>query len=221
MALQDIQATVSGLINRNTATPALITGWINQGFERIEEEMRVREMEKTLVYTRPDDGTEFTGIPVPTDYLELIDIQNTAGKRLEKEDLTRVTYLMRFGGAGVPQYYYRYGTNWLIGPRPHPGFPVGILYYAKLTRLANPTDTNQISEIYPSLCAYAALGFAADFFTDSRGPQWETRYTSLRDSITSTQEEDEASGASVMSPVWFWPSDLVAYGWSTGGSFSE
>lgn len=220
MAYIDLQNMVSGLLNRPTATPAMIQGWIGNGIQRIQRELRCPAMEK-VVEVDFSPTQPFTGIPVPADFIELIDIFNAGGKRLSKEDASRVKYLMK--DAGIPQYYYREGPTWLIGPAPNvkdPTVKMTLVYYAELPALVDPTDTNALVIIATDMLAYAALTYAADYYTDNRGPQWEAKYIQIRDDLQVMADEDEQSGASTVSPSWFWPSDLVAYGWATGGGWS-
>lgn len=218
---QDIQNNVAALLNRNTATTAQIQAWIQNGIQRIQRELRCPAMEKTVTVTF-NPANPFTGIIIPNDFIELINIFNRYGKRLTKEDATRVKYLMQW--PGIPAYYYRQGGLWLIGPAPitaDPNEQMALVYYGELAPLVNPTDTNTLSVIAADLIEYAALSYAGDFFTDTRAPGWEQRYTQIRDDLQVMADEDESSGGSTVSPVWYWPSDDAAYGWTTGGSWSE
>lgn len=220
---QDIQNNVTALLNRNTATTAQIQAWIQNGIQRIQRELRCPAMEKTALITF-SPSVPFTGITIPNDFIELIDILNRYGKRLQKEDISRVTYLQNVAGPGLPQYYYRQGGLWLIGPAPvvtDPTEQMTIVYYGELAPLVNPADTNTITLISADLIVYAALSYAGDFYTDTRQQGWEQRYLQIRDDLQVMADEDESSGGATMSPAFFWPSDSPAYGWTTGGMWSE
>lgn len=176
-------------------------------------------MEKTVLYTVPSG---FTALPIPTDMIELIDLVNSQGDRITKEDITTVNRLAgltqdtRNVAALIdwPRYYYRQTNAWLLGPIPAVGDIVTVIYYAELAALINPTDTNVITVIAPDLIIYAALCYAGDFFTDRRLDRWEARYQQILTSLQTQSDSDELSGGATVSPAFFYPDP-----WDGGESF--
>jgi hypothetical protein len=171
-------------------------------------------MEKTVTVTIANG---YTGLVIPSDMVELIDLINSQGDRIIKEDITTVTHLAGQSPATStlipanidwPQYYYRMGGIWILGPMPAVGDTVTIVYYAQLAPLVNPSDTNAITLIATDLVAYGALGYAADFYSDRRADRWEARFQQIKDDLQGQADEDELSGGSVVSPAFFYPTPM-------------
>ena len=76
MTLSELTAQFLALMNRTdlTADPALAATFINQSILRLQRELRVPFMEKIVRYTVPDTYSAAYGLAVPSDLLELIDI---------------------------------------------------------------------------------------------------------------------------------------------------
>lgn len=214
MNYSDLQAKVSGLLNRRDATPTQIQGWIQDSIQRIQRELRCPAMEQVVDVTIGSYSLPYPGLPIPSDLLELIDLLDHHGNRITKEDVSRVSYLSR--EASVPRYYYRLAGRWLLGPAPQVGHTIRIVYYAEIGALVNPTDENVITDIAPDLISYGALSYAGDFFVDKRTSQWESRYSQIIQAIQGMADADELSGGSAVSPAYDWPSDDM---WGYGGGY--
>lgn len=208
-AYSDLQAQVSGLLNRRDATTAQVQAWIQLSIQRIQRELRVPAMEKVVLVTIPSntDGT----ITVPSDLLELIDIINPWGVRLVKKDITEVLQAAKTTGNSL--IYYRQGGKYLIGEAAQANDVFTLIYYAELAPLVSPTDTNIVVSIAPDLIVYGALGYAGDFYVDKRTATWEQRYGQIIEDLQAMADADENSGGATVSAPTYWPDDGVAYGY--------
>jgi len=176
-------------------------------------------MEKIVLVTINSTPNDFvpgtpalpSGITIPSDLLELIDILNPFGDRLKKEDVTTVMQAARTFGIG--RIYYRLGGTWIIGEAPNAGDIYTVVYYAEIGPLVNGTDENIITDIAPDLIIYKALTFAGDFFVDKRTPTWEQRYQSIAQTLQGMADADELSGDACVGMPIYWPDDGVAYGY--------
>lgn len=210
-AYQDIINMVTSLLNNRQASASQVQAWIQNGIQRIQRELRGPLMEKRSTVTIP---ANYQNLPIPTDLIELIDLINSQGDRVTKKDITTVNQLAGLGTSlspvqiDFPQFYYRKTNFWLLGPTPAQGDTVEIVYYAELSPLINPTDTNVLTLIAPDLLWYAALTFAGDFFVDRRSDKWEQRYQQILGQLQSQADEDELSGGAAVTPAFFYPQPL-------------
>lgn len=213
-AYQDIINMVTSLLNNRQASQAQIQAWIQNGIQRIQRELRGPLMEKRVTVTIPSTWNPLTGLAIPSDLIELIDLLNSQGDRITKKDITTVNQLAGLGTSlspvqiDFPQFYYRKTGGWLLGPTPAQGDTVEIVYYGELAPLINTTDTNAATLVAPDLLWYAALTFAGDFFVDRRTDKWEARYQQILTSLQSQADEDEESGAAAVTPAFFYPQPL-------------
>jgi hypothetical protein len=173
------------------------------GIQRIQRELRCPAMEKTVVVTI---ASGYAGLVIPSDMIELIDLVNSQGDRITKEDITTVKQLAK--DFDWPRYYYRQGGVWLLGPAPTVSDTVTLVYYAELGALVNPTDTNVITQVAGDLIVYAGLGPAGDFYSDRRSDKWEARYTQILGDLQGQADDDELSGGACVSPAFFYPDPM-------------
>jgi hypothetical protein len=216
MNYSDIQAQFLGLLNRRDITTTQAQTFIQMALQRIQRDLRVPAMEKSVVVTIQSG---FAGLVIPTDMLELINIiptttnggvNTTDMKRIEKCDIS--TALVLAINTGVPQKYARQGGMWILGQRPVLNDTIRMDYYAELAALVNPTDTNVITIIAPDLLVYGALGYAGDFYKDVRTPDWEARFTQIMMALQDMANEDEENGAYAVQPAFNYPDELTD-GW--------
>ena len=164
------------------------------------------------------DNIQFTtsnytwaGIPIPTDFLELIDLIPVSDPfdqaRLEKTDITRALQLSAV--PGLPEVYARQGGYWIVGPAPQQGDIIQIDYYGEFTPIVNPTDTNILLTIAWDMVMYCALSYAADWFTDKRAATFEGRYLQMLTDLNDMAEDDDDSGAAGVMPAYMWPPDYA------------
>lgn len=161
-------ATQFGMMNRRdlSANSTLVTNFINLAIMRIQRELRCPAMEKWVTVTI---GTPYNGLVIPNDFLELIGIYPQADwvTRVRRDKLERATNYAQFQ-TDKPMIYSRQGGVWILGPAPATGDAILLGYYAELTPLVNPTDTNIISIIAWDLILYGALSEACRYYNDKR-----------------------------------------------------
>lgn len=219
MDLSDIQGQLTALMNRRdfTANTSLQMTFITQGLQRINRELRCPAMEKVMVWTVPILNPGF--IPIPPDFLELIDIYDQAIlEKLTKVDLTRALrgsqtrvspqgVVLHSSPPGPPTTYARQGGMWLLSPTPQAGSTIIVEYWCEVTPLVNPTDTNQLSTIAWDLIVYGALVQAAIFYKDTRKDDWEAQYQKALGDTQDQSDQDDENSAAVVEPCYAFPLD--------------
>lgn len=211
MAYVDVKNQFLGLLNRRDITPSLVNTFMGFGIQRIQREIRVPAMEKTVELTT--DGT--SRLAVPGDFLQVISIHtndNTSRSKLVRADLQSILSLASVTGA--PRIYHREGAYFHIGPVPPSGSKVYINYYADASSLSADSDTNWLTEVAPALLIYAALSYAADYFLDDRKQMFEASYMQIAEQLVSMSMQDEVENASI-SPAYDTSPNYVGpyYGW--------
>lgn len=213
MQLSDIKAQFTALANRRdlTANTALVQTFIDQAIMRIQRELRIPAMEKSVNVTI---AAPYTGLIIPNDLIELIQIipTDTGAEKLRKCDITRATLLAQ-QGTDVPREYARQGGLWVLGPTPAVGEIIRIDYYSELAPLVNPADTNVVSIIAWDLIVYASLVQMAVYYKDQRKPDFEEQYQTVFADLQSQSEEDDTNGGSEVMPAYTFPHDLTDGCW--------
>lgn len=196
MAYLDVKTQFLGLLNRRDITPSLTDTFMNFGIQRIQRELRVPAMEKVVQVLT--DGT--AQISVPGDLLQIISLHTNDEVYQTKLVRTDLQSILRYSKIpGTPQFYYREGATFYIGPYPPSGTSVWVNYYADVSSLTADTDTNWLTEVAPALLIYAALAYAADYYLDDRKGLFEGSYQQIADQLTSMAAQDEVENASVSS----------------------
>lgn len=209
MTLSELTTQFTGLMNRRdlTANSSLVTTFLNQSVMRIQRELRCPAMEKVVDVTIT---APYTGLVIPNDFIELIGLypqsENPPSKRLRKDRLEKVTWMA--ANTGCPSKFAREGGMWILGPSPSVSDVVRIWYYAELSALVNPTDTNVISVIAWDLIVYGALVAACEYFKDNRLDRFEARYQQILGDLQEQADADELDDAQV-DPCWAYPDDDV------------
>jgi len=217
MNLNDLTTQFLGLMNRTdlSNTPSLATTFINQSILRLQRELRVPFMEKTILYTIPSTFNPALGLAIPSDLLELIDINidiNGDGimdyplQRIDLKDAMRMSQMV-----DVPQVFARKGGYWIIGPQPAVNLNVEIVYYAEFSPLINPTDTNTISVIGWDAIIYGSLSAAADYYSDDRAGAFEARYKQIAEMLQEQADADELTSDAAVRPALLMSNDWTQY----------
>lgn len=208
MTLSDLKAQFAALANRRdlSANSSLQQTFIDQAVMRIQRELRVPAMEKSLSIVIP---SPYTALAIPTDMIELIDIYPaaTGAEKLRKCDLSRATQLALT--TGTPKEYARENSTWVLGPAPAPGDVIKVDYYAELQPLVNPSDQNVVSVIAWDLIVYAALVQMAIYFKDVRKQDFEDQYETILGGLQAQSDEDDTNGGSEVMPCYVFPLDLT------------
>jgi hypothetical protein len=217
MQLSDLTTQFLGLMNRTdlTNTPSLATTFINQAIMRLQRELRVPFMEKVILYQIPNTYNPALGLSIPSDLLELIDLNiDSNGDGIMDYPLQRVNLkdAMRYSQLiDVPTVFARKGGYWIIGPQPAIGIWVEIVYYAEFAPLINPTDTNTISVIAWDAVCYGALSAACDYYNDDRAGAFEARYKQIAEMLQEQADADELTADASVRPALLLANDWTQY----------
>ena len=207
MTLAELTAQFLGLMNRTdlNSTPSLASTFINQSIMRLQRELRVPFMEKTILYTVPASYDPARGLAIPSDLLELIDLNvDTNGDGILDYPLQRVQLkeaMRRSQITDRPMVFARKGGNWIIGPTPAVGSNIEIIYYAEFAPLVNSTDTNTIANVGWDAVVYGALSAAADYYNDDRAGAFEARYKQITALLQEQADADELTSDAAVRPA--------------------
>lgn len=210
MNLSQLTSQFLALMNRTdlSANTALASTFLSQSILRLQRELRVPFMEKIVRYTIPDTYDNSLGLVIPSDLLELIDINvDSDGDGLSDYPLQRVQLkeaMVRAQYPGVPAVFARRGGYWVLGPEPAVGSVIEIVYYAEFAALVAPTDENTISRIAWDAVVYGALAAACDYYTDDRGPKFEDRYKQIGGDLQNMADGDELTADAAVRPALYY-----------------
>lgn len=213
MNLSQLTAQFLALMNRSdlNGNPALAATFISQSIMRLQRELRVPFMEKIVRYTIPDTYDPTLGLVIPSDLLELIDLNvdsNNTGyidyplQRVQlKEAMARAELV------GIPQVFARRGGYWVLGPQPAVGAVIEMVYYAEFAPLVSGTDTNTISRIAWDAVVYGALAAATDYYNDDRSQVFEARYGQITQNLQAMADGDELTADAAVRPALLFNND--------------
>lgn len=202
MTYAELKAQFNAILNRTDITDSLTTIFINQAQTRAQRSLRIPAQE-TVATTTVTDG--FIGTAVPTDFMQTIAmIADSNGSNIEYVPLSRF-YEIDDDTTGVPKYFTRRGATFLFKPTPTTDSTITHLYYGELTPLVLDADETVISTVAPDLIIYGALSYAADYFLDERGANFEQRYQSIADDLQN--QAYDAEGPGVIQPAYSFGSD--------------
>jgi hypothetical protein len=204
MNLGEVKAQFTSLMNRTDLKnkPDLVSTFINQAIVRIQRELRVPFMEKTILYTIPEG---YTKLSVPSDLLELIDINvddNADG--ILNYPLQRVQLREAAGYSqqpGTPRVFARKGGAWIVGPKPTVGSKIEIVYHAEFAPLIDDTSTNTLTKIAWDAVVYGALSAAGDYYNDDRTKTFEGRYNQIMQNLQNQADSDELTADAAVRPA--------------------
>ncbi len=195
MTYIDVKNDFLAILNRRDITPTQVTGFLTKGALRINRTLRIPAMEAKATVV---SGASPVALPVPADLLELIDIYTN--DQVNQYKLIRTTQdriILYSQQVGIPKFYYREGTNYLIGPSCPSGINFYINYYQSAATLVNDGDTNWLTQVAPDLWAYAALTYADDYFLDERAPMFEATYQNILEDLRNQALEGDLINASI------------------------
>jgi hypothetical protein len=217
MNLSALTAQFLGLMNRTdlTGNTSLASTFLNQSIIRLQRELRVPCMEKVILYTIPSTYVPSQGLAIPSDLIELIDINvDTDADGIMDYPLQRVNLKQAMVASelvDVPNIFARKGGYWVIGPQPAVNALIEIIYYAEFAPLINPTDTNAISTIAWDAVIYGALSAACDYYNDDRAGPFEARYKQITEMLQEQADADELTADAAVRPALLFSNDYTQY----------
>lgn len=206
MTLSELRTRLKKRLNRDDCDDVLATEFIVEGLQRIQTDVKAPFMERLLIFPA---GASLSIIPVPADFLKMIDlfVQNDGRSRgveqgalypLDKLDYRQLTAIPM---NGPPEAYARLQSQFHIRGAVAAGLETHMLYYGGLSAFASDDDENEATAAAPTLCLYAALAFAGDHFGHKSADRWEAAYGGLRDSLRdAVVDADTSGGPMVVSP---------------------
>jgi len=188
----ELRTHLIALLNRNDLTNALADTFIDQAVHRITRILRIPSMEKTQTYDVANDVSGVSTINLPIDFIEPIDVYSE-GKALVRLPLHEMVEAQKSNQQGTPVFFTRVQGTYLVHPKPSTGTIV-LNYYAAFSALSSDSSTNTLTTLGPDLLIYTSLGYAADYFLDERGPQFEAKASQFLAEIQQQADAAEQNG---------------------------
>ena len=206
----------------NIDATGLAATFISQSIMRLQRELRVPFMEKIVRYTIPSTYDPTLGLVLPSDLLELIDINvDSDGDGILNYPLQRVQLRDAMTQSqitgSIPRVFARRGGYWVLGPQPSVGAVVELVYYAEFAPLVNSTDTNTISNIAWDAVVYGALSASGDYYGDDRTQAFEARYKQITQNLQAMADGDELTADAAVRPSLLYNNDWSQSDGMAGG----
>jgi hypothetical protein len=158
----DLKTEIAGWMSRDDLTSRIDTfidlfeAWANR-------QLRTRQMEGEA------NATAAEYLALPSDFLELRDIQYQANPRRQLQYVTP-EYADNYdttGTAGDPDFYTIVGNEIRLIPSPSSSATnVRISYWKKVTALSSSNSTNWLLEEYPDAYLFGSLVYARAYIAD-------------------------------------------------------
>jgi len=189
----DLRAHFKALLNRSDCTDALANTFLDQGIQRIQRQLRIPPMERTLTVAITN---KVSFVIVPSDMLELISVSH-GYCNLVSLPHHEFNTISEGKEEGIPKYYVRRRETLELYPYPSSG-DLKIDYYGEFQKMTLDSDESTLAKIASDLICYAALGYSADYYLDERTAVFEQKFISL---LTELQEQANAAEQSGISQV--------------------
>ena len=177
------------LLNRTDCTNTLADTFLEQSISRAQRTLRIPSMEKTATF---NISTSTSAITIPNDFLEIIDFYH-GNTNISRVPLAKMVEMKVGGAQGIPKYFSRQDTEFLIYPYPTSGSVV-LNYYASFPALAADSDSNDLTLIASDLVTYGGLSYAADHFLDERQTSFESGYQTFMAELSDQSNSADVSG---------------------------
>lgn len=164
--LADIADKVRYRIKDNGYSPTEIRNYINDTQNDVFNEYRLRFMETTQTYTLAAGVSDITnGSGLPTNFVQAISLTlTTTGyeSELQYKDFREIDSTnpdpddTTINPAGIPQYWYVYGTTIRVFPAPASAYTVSLRYYKRPATLDEDADVPEIPSEFEELLVVGA-----------------------------------------------------------------
>tara|TARA_R110000803_G_scaffold52604_1_gene108216 strand:+ start:72 stop:701 length:630 start_codon:yes stop_codon:yes gene_type:complete len=173
----NLKTTIANYLNRSDLT-SYIPDFISLAETRLNNELRVREMEVIDTTTNTVSGTQ--DYSLPTNFIEAIYVLYKSDPYITlkyKSNFDFFSQLNSSVSSGIPYFFTIVGSKIYLGPKPDTATNLEIAHYKKITALSDSNATNDILTNYPNLYLYAALAESAPFIhQDERLTIWSSLY---------------------------------------------
>lgn len=205
MTYAAVRAKFTGLMNRRdlNADINLQKSFIQDAIKRIQRELRIPAMEKSLPLTWDATTYPYGEIPIPADYLklkEIVYVDANDGWTLRQAPLSIV--LRENLTVDHPRRFARRGTVWKLAPQPSAGDSISVDYYTPFSILSADTDTNYLTETADDLLVFCACTIACGYYKDNRMDGFETAYETTRDDIQGSADDAELTEGAQVAPTY-------------------
>lgn len=178
----------------SSITDSKLDDLITIGENKVNRELRVRQMESALAATL---GSTAGTASVPSDYIEMKHAyMNTSPvRRLERKPATWIyEKFPNRSQTGTEHYFAREGSEFIFGEAGVSGRVMKGIYYAKPTAMAS--TINSLFSAYPEVFLFAVLSEAEAFIgRDSRIPLWEQKYQQYKNLANQTDKDEGLAGS--------------------------
>jgi len=186
----ELKASIANWLNRDDLT-AVIPDFIALAEAQIARDVRHWRQEKRVTTSVNE---QYENLPI--DWLEMIQIQLTAGGRLqvisaaELQDRKEVSLTPH-----KPKYYRLTSDQIEFYPTPDSSYEAAMQYYARVPALTDVDTTNWILTDYPDIYLYGSLVHAAPYLNDDqRITVWASLYKSGVDALDQDNKKSRVSG---------------------------
>ena len=193
----EAKAQFQALLNRRDITPSLVTTFMKSSIQRVQRVLRIPMMEKAIRITV---GTDFDGLTIPGDFLQLISM-TANGSQLRQASLDEVLRIQE-NETGEPRVFHRLLNKFLIAPNPSVGTQIRVDFIADFGEITSDADEPTLLEVAPDLVIYGALVFAANYYLDQRIETFETTFQTLLAEYMAQAYDDAMAGGAMISPAY-------------------
>lgn len=185
-AIAEFIEQIKGWINFDYSDD-LVTSWIRMAEERINTELRVREMIKVDRGLFIQDPTA----PLPEDWLEMDLV-----RRLDRKEPLRYSDRHDFYTKDTDGYYTIIGDFIVIGGPFNKGVEVEIYSYRQVPPLGE--EATWLYKKHPRLYTAAVLTMAVAYgVEDERAPMWEAEVSTRISQLNAAHRLSRASGSRI------------------------
>ena len=192
-----LKTSIAAWLKRSDLT-AIIPDFVSLAEARIARDLRLRkQITSASLPTTAGSNT----LTLPSNFLEAenVSLGTSPQTQLTYVNIEHLDSQYPYGqNNGAPVVYTFEGDNILLGPTPDAVYTVSLMYYARLTALANDTDTNWLLTNHPSIYLYAALAEAQPYImADDRVALWEQKYQKDMNDLQASDDGGMFSGTAL------------------------
>ena len=186
----ELKASIANWLNRDDLT-AVIPDFIALAEAQIARDIRHWRQEKRVT-TSVNEQYE----NLPNDWLEMIQIQLTAGGSLQAVSASELQSRKEVSlTANKPKYYRLTSDQIELYPAPDQPYEASMQYYARVPALSDAETFNWILTEYPDIYLYGSLVHAAPYLADDqRITVWASLYKSAVDALNKDNTNSRVSG---------------------------
>lgn len=178
---------------------AFVDDWIRDAQTRLEDELRLRDMEEHLTDTILEGGKT---VRIPDDYLELIVLyvidNNTRISlydRFQPRKFVETFRSVDTTNEGLPKWFAMIGKTIEFDKYTDKDYEYGMVYYKRFPTLVEEDDINWWTENRSDLLFYAALVEAIPYIgKDERMVLWQNKKDSLVGDLKNQDKKERRSG---------------------------